>query len=85
VEIDTGGNWHSTLLGQDGKRGQKLSYVVKAGHWFGSRPAGGTDFSLVGCTVVPGFDFQDFEMPDRIFFLDTYPHLREDILAFTRA
>ena len=29
-----------------------------AGHWQAARPR--SDFSLVGCTVGPGFDFEDF-------------------------
>ena len=34
--------------------------VVPAGCWQAARPRG--EYSLVGCTVGPGFDFQDFEM-----------------------
>lgn len=34
--------------------------IVPAGCWQAARPTG--SFTLVGCTVGPGFDFQDFEM-----------------------
>lgn len=34
-----------------------FSHTVKAGAWFGSYLNSKTDFSIVGCTVVPGFDF----------------------------
>lgn len=34
--------------------------TVPAGCWQAARPTG--PFSLVGCTVGPGFDFSDFEM-----------------------
>ena len=37
---------------------QKVQYVVKAGTWFGSFPNEGTPYSLVGCTVAPGFSFE---------------------------
>jgi predicted cupin superfamily sugar epimerase len=84
VEIDQAGNWTSTILGQDLGKGQLLSYVVKAGNWFGSRPSKGSQFSLVGCTVAPGFDFQDFEMPDRNYFVQNFPNWKKDIEAFTR-
>jgi len=40
-------------------------HVVPAGTWFGARPAPGTEFALVGCTVAPGFDFADFELAER--------------------
>lgn len=34
--------------------------VVPAGHWQAARSTG--PFSLAGCTVAPGFDFNDFRM-----------------------
>lgn len=36
--------------------------VVPAGHWQTARPLGA--YSLVSCTVAPGFEFADFEMRD---------------------
>jgi predicted cupin superfamily sugar epimerase len=30
-------------------------------------------FSLVGCTVAPGFDFQDFKLDDRVALLKLFP------------
>ncbi|MBL8114182.1 MAG: cupin domain-containing protein [Acidobacteria bacterium] len=35
-------------------------HVVPAGWWQSARPLG--DYTLVGCTVGPGFEFEDFEM-----------------------
>jgi uncharacterized protein len=34
--------------------------VVPCGCWQAARPLG--EYSFMGCTVAPGFDFQDFEM-----------------------
>jgi hypothetical protein len=34
--------------------------VVPAGCWQAARPLG--EYSLLGCTVAPGFEFEDFEM-----------------------
>jgi predicted cupin superfamily sugar epimerase len=34
--------------------------VIPAGEWQAARPLGA--YTLVGCTVGPGFDFADFEM-----------------------
>lgn len=50
------------LLGQNILHDQHLQVVVPGGYWFGATPAPGTEFSLVGCTVAPGFDFADFEL-----------------------
>lgn len=37
-------------------------HVVAANEWQAARPLGA--FALVGCTVGPGFEFDDFEMSD---------------------
>jgi hypothetical protein len=38
--------------------------LMPAGVWFAAEPAPGTDFTLAGCTVAPGFDFRDFEIAE---------------------
>ena len=45
-----------TLSGLDGDG--CLVHVVPAGCWQAARPLGA--YSLVGCTVAPGFEFEDF-------------------------
>jgi len=84
VEIDPSGEWKSTILGHQITLGQQLSYVVKAGNWFGSRPLQGSAYSLVGCSVSPGFDFQDFEMPSRGYFEREFPNLKTKFQEVTR-
>jgi hypothetical protein len=37
-------------------------HVVEAGWWQAARPLGA--YTLVGCTVAPGFDFEDFSFLD---------------------
>ena len=49
-------------LGNDIEKGQVFQFVVPANCWFASRPAPGSTFCFVGCTVAPGFDFTDFEL-----------------------
>ncbi len=49
-------------LGNDFLTGQQFQYVVPAHCWFASRPAAESKYCFVGCTVAPGFDFNDFEM-----------------------
>jgi predicted cupin superfamily sugar epimerase len=84
IEIDLKGNLITTRLGRNLRDGEQLSYTVKAGHWFGSRPSAGSEFSLVGCTVSPGFDFADFEMPDQSWFLQEFPRHEAIIREITR-
>jgi predicted cupin superfamily sugar epimerase len=49
-----------------------------------SSPPSEYDFALVGCTVAPGFDFADFEMPSRSALLGELPAHRAIIQDLTR-
>ena len=60
-------------LGANPDNGETFQAVVPAGTWFGSRPAKGSSYSLVGCTVSPGFDFADFEMAERSALTELFP------------
>ena len=60
-------------LGNRPDRSEVFQAVVRAGCWFGSKPMAGSEFSLVGCTVAPGFDFADFELADRADMLRRFP------------
>ena len=84
IEIDLAGNLIITRLGRQILAGEQLCYTVKAGHWFGSRPAADSDFSLVGCTVAPGFDFADFEMPSKDWFSKAIPQHLDVVQAMSR-
>ncbi len=71
-------------LGADIAAGEAFQAVVPAGCWFGAEIAGPGPYSLVGCTVAPGFDFADFEMGKREELLALYPAQREIIQRLTR-
>lgn len=71
--IDNEENMQIIKLGNNPEKGEVFQAVVPAGVWFGSKPAVENSYSLVGCTVAPGFDFADFEMPDRQTLLQEFP------------
>ena len=48
------------LLGNDIDKAQVPQLVVPAGQWQMARSQGG--FTLAGCTVAPGFEFEHFEL-----------------------
>lgn len=48
------------LLGAGTERGEHPQVVVPVGHWQSAEPLGA--WTLVGCTVAPGFDFDQFEL-----------------------
>jgi predicted cupin superfamily sugar epimerase len=48
------------VLGADLQSGQRPQALVPTGWWQAAESAG--DWTLVGCTVAPGFQFEGFEM-----------------------
>ena len=60
------------VVGPNIEGGERPQYVVPAGVLQAARVRG-TGFALVGCTVAPGFDFADFEMPPRAELLASFP------------
>lgn len=71
--INEDGQMKTATLGNDIGEGHLFQFVVPAGCWFASEPAPGTEFSFVGCTVAPGFDFADFELAEAENLLRVYP------------
>lgn len=84
IEIDGKGALKTTLVGSDINNGMQLQYTVPAGVWFASRVYKEGNFSLVGCTVAPGFDYADFELAERAKLIADYPHHKDIITSLTR-
>lgn len=79
------GRVHQTvILGRDLVRGERPQHVVQAGAWQAAVPVG-TRWSLCGCTVAPGFDFDDFELPSREEMLRLLPDHAAAVMRLTRA
>ena len=76
-----GGKLKRQLLGRDIESGEHLQIVVLKNTWFGAWLTNQKSFALVGCTVSPGFHFDDFEMADRKL-LQEYPLLKKEIAIF---
>ncbi len=85
VSISPQGESREVLLGQELLQGQQVQYTVPGGCWFGATPAPGTDYTLVGCTVAPGFEFADFELGERAGLEQAFPAVRELIREFVPA
>jgi predicted cupin superfamily sugar epimerase len=82
--IDASGTYSEIRLGADRETEQVFQAVVRAGCWFASHVVDWNSFAVVGCTVAPGFDFEDFEMGKREELIAHYPALRELIRRLTR-
>jgi uncharacterized protein len=57
---DDGGSARTIILGADLKAGQRPQGLVRKGAWQSARSLG--DWTLVSCTVAPGFEFSGFRM-----------------------
>jgi predicted cupin superfamily sugar epimerase len=82
--IEPDGGYSEISIGGNPDAGESLQAVVKAGCWFASRVRNPGSFALAGCTVSPGFDFEDFELAKRSELVALYPHHREIIEQLTR-
>jgi predicted cupin superfamily sugar epimerase len=82
--IEGGGRYLTIQLGNDPEAGDMFQGVVRAGCWFASEVKDGRSFALVGCTVAPGFDFEDFELAEREQLVRSYPQHRKVIAKLTR-
>ena len=81
--IDAEGAYSTRALGRDVAAGERPMTVVEAGCLFGATVRPGT-YALVGCTVSPGFDFEDFEVPGRATLVERHSQHRAVIERLTR-
>ncbi|MFC4409688.1 cupin domain-containing protein [Chungangia koreensis] len=77
--IHENGSYEEVKLGMDLESGEVPQYLVPKNSIFGSSVMQEDTFSLVGCMVSPGFDFEDFELFTKESLLKEYPHHKEVI------
>jgi uncharacterized protein len=81
--IGQSGDYATRVLTTDLKRGEPTA-VVDAGCWQAARLAPGVSFALSGCTVAPGFEYSEFEMPSRDELIAAHPAHASIIGELTR-
>jgi len=64
--------------------GQTLQYTIMRNCWFAALLMDENSFSLVGCTVSPGFEFEDFELGRCEKLTELFPLQAEVIRKLTR-
>lgn len=82
--IENDGNLQQIVLGNNVPENEIPQFVVKAGKWFAAVPCENSTFSFAGCTVTPGFDFEDLEFANKEALINQYPSLKTIIEIFTR-
>jgi uncharacterized protein len=83
--LDEAAGYRACVVGLELDRGHAPQLHIPSGTWFGAtldhsdaeKTAG---FVLVGCTVAPGFAFEDFEIAARDPILRDYPQ-HADVLS----
>jgi predicted cupin superfamily sugar epimerase len=84
LQLTSDGCGEKVVIGNDLARGQRPQVVVGRGVWQGSRLVGGGEWALLGCTVSPGFEFEDYEAGERGELCQLWPEFVEEISALTR-
>ncbi|WP_462252008.1 cupin domain-containing protein [Ekhidna sp.] len=82
--ISEEGNHEEFLIGSDLSEGQSPQLVVPGNHWFAAKVITPDSYALLGCTVAPGFDFQDFTLAVRKKLIELFPQHSDLITEFTR-
>lgn len=82
--LQPNGNLDIIRVGNNLEVGETFQYVVPANCWFASEPAPESDFSFVGCTVAPGFDFEDFELAKAAELVQLFPQHQPIIARLCR-
>ena len=81
IALDPKGPVECLTLGADLAAGERPQAIVPANAWQMAETTG--EWTLVGCTVAPGFDFADFELADRTRMLAEYPAHQDWIRRLT--
>ena len=75
---------NTIILGNSFENEEVPKATIPANTWFASSVMKQKGYSLVSCTVAPGFDFADFELASRENLLQEFPNLKEIIQKFTK-
>lgn len=85
LQLFPGGRSAVVTLGPDLQAGQLVQVLVPAGVWQGTRLIGDGKVALLGCTVVPGFDFADYRNQSFAELAAKWPDQSDRIKALTRS
>jgi predicted cupin superfamily sugar epimerase len=81
--LDPARGHERVVLGSRIAEGERPQHVILAGQYQAARLTS-PGYALCGCTVAPGFDFADFEMPPRAELTRLFPNEQTLIAALTR-
>lgn len=68
------GTLTTRLLGNNFEEGENLQFTIPRNNWFGGKVVDKNSFSLLGCTIAPGFHFDDFELGEKQKLMEKFPN-----------
>ena len=84
LQLFEDGSAQVTVIGKDIAAGETPQHVVPRGVWQGSRMLREGEWALLGCTVSPGFEFEDYSDASAEELIAKWPGEAERIRALTR-
>jgi predicted cupin superfamily sugar epimerase len=84
LQLREGAPGRIVAIGADLAAGQRPQVVVPHGTWQGCRLGKGGAWALLGCTVSPGFEYEDYADADEAELLGLWPEWAEMIAALTK-
>jgi hypothetical protein len=84
LQLFEGGTGKRVVIGNDLASGARPQVVVERGVWQGARLVSGGDWALLGCSVSPGFEFEDYDEGVRAELTAGWPKWSEMIRGLTR-
>ncbi len=81
--IDNDGTHVIRRLGKNTAAEQQPCVEIPAGTWFAAECDNPDGYALVGCSVFPGFEFDDFELARRDALYNLYPQHASLIARFS--
>jgi predicted cupin superfamily sugar epimerase len=84
LQLKEGPSGAVVVIGNNLLEVQRPQVTVERGVWQGSRLRKGGRWALLGCTVSPGFEFEDYETGVRERLCAQWPQFVDEIVALTR-
>ena len=81
--ISKEGKYDYFKLGNNLANNEIPQLLIPHGNWFASGVSEVDSYSLIGCTVSPGFDFSDFTLASQADLIKLYPQHEKIITKFT--
>ncbi|MFF4604109.1 cupin domain-containing protein [Streptomyces sp. NPDC001339] len=75
----------TVVLGPDVLGGQQVQFTVPAGTWMAAEVAAGGAWTLFGCTMAPGFTYEDYEHGDGAELAARFPQEAARIAELSRS